>query len=68
MTPKKLLELAERAEIPGALQSGESLYAMARALRSYAELVAALEWRDGVSAGEYVERARIVGWPGLEES
>ncbi len=71
MTP---LELAGRLETPGALIDGETLRAAAAALRSYAELVAALEWlqahlpqRKIGGHPSFVELAKAHGWPGLEE-
>ncbi len=66
MTPKELMELA--AEMDHDLIGHHHV---AAALRSYAELVAALEWLVNVTgdlnAQETVAFAKDAGWPGLEE-
>lgn len=79
MTPKALMEVAALMR-SGRHEQGDCYDTAACALRSYAELVAALEWLDGPgdayidSASELTEQpqraveiARDLGWPGLEE-
>jgi hypothetical protein len=70
-TPKELLELSDTMR--RRVFAREGLYDQAAsALRSYAELVAALEWLDMkggcLDAEEIVAAAKKRGWPGLEET
>ncbi len=79
MTPKELMELADSLE-SGPSNSYDTNNAIA-ALRSYAELVAALEWLDaqphtGIEYSGHESQctpeaavwlAKKLGWPGLEE-
>jgi len=76
MTLKELSESMRRR----VFAKGDPYDQAAVALRSYAELVAALEWLDGpgnafidstseltVQPQRAVDIARDLGWPGLEE-
>jgi hypothetical protein len=53
---------ANRLLVEAAINALPALLTLARRAL---ELEAALKWHDGVSADEYLERSRILGFPGL---